>query len=328
MYFSAPVGWTVAWSRADAPDEYLLDGLTPEGSTITGSETPTLRIAELSMTDADDYLFWMAPPGEPLELVDICTLRVDQAMPEIIRMPQSREVCLNGSTVLEVEATGTNVYMWSRNGTPLSDGLLSSGSTMVSGAESASLALSNVDADAAGVFDCLVLGGGGGHQAYAIDLTVSTNTLPPLITQQPASASVCPGGTVTLMLAASAATPDGIVAYQWRKAGVPIVDDGRVVGANWPGLEITEASPADSALYDCVLTQACGEVTTVIVGLRVGPAGDANNSGAVDFDDIIAVLGEWGETGDPFFPGDADGNGLCDFDDVISVLGAWGADCG
>jgi len=57
--------------------------------------------------------------------------------------------------------------------------------------------------------------------------------------------------------------------------------------------------------------------------------GDANGDGAVDFDDLVAVLAGWGETvPHRFAPGDADGNRAVDFDDLVSVLGRWGHQCG
>ena len=54
--------------------------------------------------------------------------------------------------------------------------------------------------------------------------------------------------------------------------------------------------------------------------------GDTNNSGEVDFDDLLAVLGAWGPVKDcpPFIPPDL--NEDCDvgFDDLLLVLGGWG----
>jgi hypothetical protein len=48
---------------------------------------------------------------------------------------------------------------------------------------------------------------------------------------------------------------------------------------------------------------------------------DLDDSGAVDFADILAILGAWGNPGGPE---DLDGSGTVDFGDILVVLGAWG----
>lgn len=57
--------------------------------------------------------------------------------------------------------------------------------------------------------------------------------------------------------------------------------------------------------------------------------GNANGDTMVDFDDITAVLANWGTTYDPGSSGagDANNDGSVDFDDVTSVLANWGAVC-
>ncbi len=47
---------------------------------------------------------------------------------------------------------------------------------------------------------------------------------------------------------------------------------------------------------------------------------DINSSGAVDFGDILAVLGAWGKSG----PEDVDKSGSVDFGDILVILGTWG----
>jgi len=52
--------------------------------------------------------------------------------------------------------------------------------------------------------------------------------------------------------------------------------------------------------------------------------GDANDDGAVNFLDVLAVLAGWGSTGPA---GDANHNGAVNFDDVVTALANWGAEC-
>ena len=48
---------------------------------------------------------------------------------------------------------------------------------------------------------------------------------------------------------------------------------------------------------------------------------DFDGSGAVDFGDILAILGAWGNKAGPE---DLDGSGTVDFGDLLEVLTAWG----
>ena len=54
----------------------------------------------------------------------------------------------------------------------------------------------------------------------------------------------------------------------------------------------------------------------------VYPAGSGD--GAVDVNDVLAILGDWGSASSPY---DVDGDGLIGVDDVLAVLNAWGL-CG
>ncbi len=51
-------------------------------------------------------------------------------------------------------------------------------------------------------------------------------------------------------------------------------------------------------------------------------AGDVDNTGRVDFADLLALLGAWGVCDG--CPEDLDGDGLVTFADLLIVLGAWG----
>ena len=49
---------------------------------------------------------------------------------------------------------------------------------------------------------------------------------------------------------------------------------------------------------------------------------DLDDSGAVDFGDILVILAQWGPC--EGCPEDLDGSGAVDFGDILVVLGAWG----
>jgi hypothetical protein len=52
-------------------------------------------------------------------------------------------------------------------------------------------------------------------------------------------------------------------------------------------------------------------------------AGDITANGAVDVDDLLAVINAWGSTGTGL-PADITGNGVVDVDDLLAVINAWG----
>lgn len=78
---------------------------------------------------------------------------------------------------------------------------------------------------------------------------------------------------------------------------------------------------------------AAADVLTLRLEVTIAPPtgcpGDADGSGAVDFDDITAVLANWGASYTPgaFGPGDADNDGSVDFDDITAVLANWAGAC-
>ncbi len=83
----------------------------------------------------------------------------------------------------------------------------------------------------------------------------------------------------------------------------------------------TAVDPATLSTGSCVRLCASGLAPDACE--LSGCPGDANNDGRVNFDDVVAVLANWGDAG-PI--GDADRDNLVDFDDVLSVLANWG--CG
>lgn len=77
------------------------------------------------------------------------------------------------------------------------------------------------------------------------------------------------------------------LAYQWRRDGVPLADDGRVVGAQSSRLRIAAVNPADHGDYDVIVSNAFGQVASRPARLDVpclaGRAdGDINLDGRVN----------------------------------------------
>ena len=86
--------------------------------------------------------------------------------------------------------------------------------------------------------------------------------------------------------------------YQWRKNGVPLVDDGRIVGSQTDTLTIMNANGNDTDSYDVVITNDFGMATSDPALVAVRPsdcAGDTDGSGVVDFGDLVSTLFLFGD---------------------------------
>ncbi|HBS28240.1 MAG TPA: hypothetical protein DEB06_02040 [Phycisphaerales bacterium] len=77
-----------------------------------------------------------------------------------------------------------------------------------------------------------------------------------------------------------------------------------------------------------VVATPTSDFTFTLLG---GCNGDADGSGAVDFDDITSVLSAWGTSGSGSScsgaTGDANGDAFVDFDDITDVLANWLEEC-
>lgn len=60
----------------------------------------------------------------------------------------------------------------------------------------------------------------------------------------------------------------------------------------------------------------------VVVAHHVGCREDINRDGEVNFVDLLAILGAWGNPGGPE---DVDGNGVVGFGDILAILARWGS---
>ncbi|MFZ4431188.1 MAG: immunoglobulin domain-containing protein, partial [Phycisphaerales bacterium] len=118
-------------------------------------------------------------------------------------------------------------------------------------------------ADAAS-YDCVVTNACGSVTTDAAELTVQTA---PTITTQPVAPALVPGATASFSIVAEGSG----LAYQWRRNGTALTSGGRVSGATTSSLSITAVTSADQGTYDCVVTGACGRVTSSTAALSCTP---------------------------------------------------------
>ncbi|MFM9080642.1 MAG: beta strand repeat-containing protein, partial [Opitutaceae bacterium] len=172
--------------------------------------------------------------------------------PTIATAPAATTINQGQNATLSVSVTGTEpfTYQWRRNG------------TAIEGATAASLALSAVQASAAGSYTVTVTNSAGSVTSAAGVLTVNTA---PVIAQQPRSVAVLSGASATLSVAATGSSG---FSYQWRKYGAA------VAGATNASLTLS-GSAADAGNYDVQVTNALGTATSAVAQVSVVSAASA-----------------------------------------------------
>ena len=146
----------------------------------------------------------------------------------------------------------------------------------------------------------------------------------PTISQQPGTASSCPGGSVSLAVQVSGVGP---YAYQWRRGTTVLSDGGDFSGTATATLAISPAGVADSGTdYNCVVTNAIGSVTSDNGTVAVCGA-DFNCDGFVDFFDFSAFVSCFEGSCTSGQTSDYNGDGFTDFFDFSDFVAAFEAGC-
>ena len=174
--------------------------------------------------------------------------------PTITTQPVGQTAAVGGSASFSVVAAGapTLTYQWSRE------------EIEIPGATAATLTLSNLAATALGNYTVVVRNPVGSVTSAAVPLVLTG--LPPVVVTAPPARTVAAGGTATLAVVASGSPT---LVYQWRRAGLAITGNTSAATAS---LVLPNAQAADAALYDVVITNSVGSVTSAAALLSVTPA--------------------------------------------------------
>lgn len=251
------------------------------GLAVPGATTATLLLSAVTDLDAGDYdCVVMNPCG--MDVSAVATVAVLEA-PTVTMPPMSQSACPGDNVTFTVAASGAAPlsFQWRLNG------------VMIPGAVTDMLQLMNVSAGDAGLYDCVVSNVCGSDASATAQLTVLAATE---IVTDPIGGLFCEGLTVTLSVVA---TGEGMLTYQWRRAGVAIP------GADQDIFSIPNVQLADADTYDVVVTGACGSVTsaaaTVLVEICLEPfsRGDCSADGQYNIADAIVALGALFPSGAP-----------------------------
>jgi Immunoglobulin domain/Immunoglobulin I-set domain len=170
------------------------------------------------------------------------------------------------TAIFTVVASGnpTLSYQWKKGGSNLTDG------GNVSGATTATLTLSNVQASDAASYSVYVSNTQSNITSPPATLTV---IVPPVITTQPVSQAVTVGQGASISVVA---TGPGSLTYQWYftplTSGTPqALSDvtGKLAGTRTANLALTNAQAADAGDYVCTVTNAAGSTPSSAAQLSV-----------------------------------------------------------
>jgi uncharacterized delta-60 repeat protein len=174
---------------------------------------------------------------------------VDRTFFVRVRQP-SVLVSSGAAATLAVDVTGlgTFSYVWKHDG------------AVVSGATTATLALSNASSSTAGKYVCEVTSGSTTVASNPINVTIGGA---PVFTTQPAAVKTDFANPVTL---SCVVTGDAPLTYQWYRYGTAIT------GATTDTLNLPASSGSATGLYQVVATNGFGQTSSNLVSVVTGTA--------------------------------------------------------
>lgn len=194
--------------------------------------------------------------------------------PNGVVQPASRTNAAMSTASFAAVASGTAplVYQWYKQEQILTNG------SRISGAQGATLILSNVLSVDAGTYSVVISNAAG----LNITRVATLRVIDPYITAGPISQQAVIGTNVTFTCTGVGTGP---LVYEWLKDGVPITN------ANGASLLVTDVQVADAGYYSAVVSNSSGTATSSIALLTVNQAfvdsfspsfGFAGGTGTVD----------------------------------------------
>jgi hypothetical protein len=196
--------------------------------------------------------------------------------PTITQQPAAQNVCPGATAIFTVQASGAGLsYQWQKNQLDLSNG------GDISGVDTATLEIANVDSSDAANYRCVVSNDAGDATSDEAALTVKAATA---ITQHPAPQEVDYAATAAFTVSASG---EGTLTYQWQKDQEDLTNGGDISGVDTPALQIANVDAEDVGDYRCVVTGDCGSATSQEEALTLTAApGDFDRDDDVDMEDF------------------------------------------
>jgi len=158
---------------------------------------------------------------------------------------------------VNVGGTGPFSYQWRKGTVDLTEG------GRISGAQSATLTLSNVVAADAGGYSVVITDPSGSITSRVATLTVRD---PVFVLQNLQSTYLNLRDNVAFSVVAAGTSP---LSYQWHRGNVKLVDGGNVRGARTPTLSITNVLGGNAGDYFVVVSNSVGSITSIVATLFI-----------------------------------------------------------
>jgi hypothetical protein len=250
------VGTTVAFTitaAGSAPLFYFWQrngSAIADGGNVVGSSTATLNLSSLTTNDTGNYSVIVSNAlGTATNSATLTVL----APATIVTSPVGSTVVAGGSQSFTVIASGSAplAYQWRKNGTNLA------------GANTATLSLVNISANAAGNYSVTVSNAVGGAVSADAYLAVLT---PPTLNSQPQNATVKLGANATFNVNFAGTAP---ISFQWSKDSQPLADGGSVSGSGSNVLTLAGVTTNDAGNYSVALANTAGSTNSFSASLTI-----------------------------------------------------------
>ncbi len=219
------------------------------GQPINGATAATLTLNNVSQADAVNYAVVLTNAAGSVTSSPAAHLTVIDG-PVITSQPTSLTNNAGTTAIFSVTKTGSaSTYLWFFNGT---NALMDGGK--ITGADSATLTITNVTGAEAGAYSVVVSNSAGVQTSASANLVV----IDPFIVSQPAGVTNFDNTTVSFTVTAAGAAP---LSYQWYQDGY-ILD-----GSTNSSLSLANIQDDDEGEYTVVITNMYGNVTSTPAAL-------------------------------------------------------------
>jgi hypothetical protein len=225
---------------------YTLNGLTPTEEDALYTQPIVFDTSQLLKVRAFKEGFMPSYPREASFVID------DSPEPTVIvAQPVSTALCEGGRAEFNIEASGENLsYQWQKD------------EQNIEGAIEAVYSIDAVSLSDQGEYGCIV----SGDQGEVLSETAYLEVYEKLsIIQQPLPADLKLGAEANFTIEATG----DILAYQWWKDEVLLMDNDRISGTETAELTINSVDFSDEGFYNCVVTGVCNDLTSEEVALSI-----------------------------------------------------------
>lgn len=247
-------------SGSPAPLYYWQKDGTPlsNGGRISGADTAALTISGTVAGDQGAYSCLVSNIAGVATAAATLTVVIPPTIDSQLPAGGPFSAGSGGTVNFTVTAHATHAitYLWNKNSSPLSN------VGHVSGATTANLTLTGIDASDAGTYSCHLSNADGAADSTAVILSLASG---PTITVQPTPQAVAFGSNATFTVTAAGSS----LFYQWKLGAAPLSNGGRIAGATSSALSINNVVDADVGSYSCLITNTGGSTNTVAVALAV-----------------------------------------------------------